>query len=194
MRVIGITGGIGSGKTTVCKIFEELGVPVYYADTRAKELMTNDVVLREKIIGHFGDQAYQNGVLNRMFLANQVFNDSDKLVLLNGMVHPAVAEDFETWLDEQSSAQYVLKEAAILFESGGYQDVDVTVLVIAPEDLRIARVTKRDGVSPEEVLKRMKNQWTQERKAKLADRILNNDGTQLLIPQVLELHQNFIGK
>lgn len=189
MIVVGITGGIGSGKTTACKIFEELGVPVYYADTRAKELMNHNTILREKIITQFGAQAFQNGMLNRAYLAQQVFTDKAKLSILNGMVHPVVAEDFERWLDEQHAAKYVLKEAAILFESGAHQDVDITVLVIAPEKLRISRVTERDGVSPADVLKRMKNQWTQERKVKLADHILNNDGLHLLVPQVLELHK-----
>jgi dephospho-CoA kinase len=194
MKVVGITGGIGSGKTTACRIFEELGVPVYYADARAKALMTDNPMLRQRIIDEFGDKAFENGNLNRPYLAQLVFNDTGKLAVLNGLVHPAVAEDFDAWLETQKSAKYVLKEAAILFESGAYQDVDITVLVIAPEDLRVARVTERDGVNPEDVLKRMKNQWTQERKVKLADHILTNDGSQLLIPQVLALHKNFNGK
>jgi dephospho-CoA kinase len=153
--------------------------------------MINNLALRKKIIAQFGDQAFQDGVLNRTYLAEQVFNDKNKLAILNGFVHPAVAEDFEAWVYAQKTVKYVLKEAAILFESGAYQNVDITVLVIAPEELRIQRVVERDGVSSEDVLKRMKNQWTQERKAKLADHILNNDGAQLLIPQVLELHQKF---
>jgi dephospho-CoA kinase len=194
MKVVGITGGIGSGKTTACRIFEELGVPVYYADARAKYLMTNDPILRKKIILEFGDKAFENGNLNRAYLAQVVFNNEDRLAVLNGLVHPAVSEDFEAWLNTHTLARYVLKEAAILFESGAYQDVDITVLVIAPEDLRIARVTERDGVSQDDVVKRMKNQWTQERKAKLADHILNNDGVQLLTPQVLNLHKIFTGK
>jgi dephospho-CoA kinase len=194
MKVIGITGGIGSGKTTTCEIFQELGVPVYYADLRARELMTSNVELKNKIIQSFGSQAYEGGLLNRPYLAQQVFNSKEKLSVLNGLVHPAVANDFENWLEEQKGENYVLKEAAILFESGAYQDVDITVLVIAPESLRLERVMARDGSSKEDVLKRMKNQWTQERKVKLADHIITNDGTQLLIPQVLELHDRFSGK
>lgn len=191
MRVVGITGGIGSGKTTTCQIFEALGIPVYYADQRAKQLMVNNDKLKRKIIQAFGERAYQNGELNREYLAKEVFGSKERLSVLNGLVHPAVGNDFEEWLDENKQSPYVLKEAAILFESGAYQNVDVAVLVIAPTEARIDRVSKRDGSSRDEIIQRMNNQWTQERKAKLADHIINNDGTQLLIPQVLELHRKF---
>lgn len=191
MKVVGITGGIGSGKTTACQVFEQLGIPVYYADARAKQLMANSPQLKSKIVQAFGDKAYDNGVLNRVYLAKEVFNSKDKLSVLNGLVHPAVADDFVEWLEANKSADYVLKEAAILFESGAYHNVDVTVLVIAPEETRIERVVKRDGTTREDVLRRIKNQWAQERKAKLADHILNNDGQELLVPQVLALHQRF---
>jgi dephospho-CoA kinase len=194
MKIIGITGGIGSGKTTACKVFQELGVPVYYADDRAKELMTTNAVLKNKIVQAFGKKAYSGNDLDRAYLAQQIFGSKEKLSIINGLVHPAVANDFEEWLEERNDEKYVLKEAAILFESGAYQDVDITVLVIAPQDVRLERVINRDGSSKEDVLKRMNNQWTQERKVKLADHILNNSGTQLLIPQVLELHQNFCDK
>ncbi|MCF8464157.1 MAG: dephospho-CoA kinase [Flavobacteriales bacterium] len=194
MKVIGITGGIGSGKTTTCEIFQELGVSVYYADLRARELMTSNVELKNKIVEAFGSQAYEGGRLNRPYLAHQVFNSKEKLSVLNGLVHPAVGTDFDNWLEEHKEESYVLKEAAILFESGAYQDVDITVLVIAPESLRLERVMARDGSSKDDVLKRMKNQWTQERKVKLADHIITNDGTHLLIPQVLELHKRFSEK
>jgi len=194
MKIIGITGGIGSGKTTTCEVFQELGVPVYFADLRARELMTSSQELKEKIIQVFGNQAYDGGKLNRAYLAQQVFNSKEKLSVLNGLVHPAVANDFENWVEEQKGEKYVLKEAAILFESGAYQDVDITVLVIAPESMRLERVMARDGSTKEDVLKRMKNQWTQERKLKLADYIVTNDGTHLLIPQVLELHERFSAK
>lgn len=191
MKVVGITGGIGSGKTTVCQIFESLGVPVYYADSRAKQLMAHNTALKAKIVQAFGEKAYSNGELNRAYLAKEVFGSKEKLSVLNGLVHPAVADDFDEWLEENKQADYVLKEAAILFESGAYHNVDVTVLVIAPTDLRIERVVARDGTTREDVLQRMNNQWTQERKAKLADHIINNDGSQLIIPQVLELHKRF---
>ncbi|MCB0756398.1 MAG: dephospho-CoA kinase, partial [Flavobacteriales bacterium] len=146
------------------------------------------------IIQAFGENAYLNGQLNRTYLAKEVFNSKEKLSVLNGIVHPAVGDDFDEWLERQKAADYVLKEAAILFESGAYHAVDFTVLVIAPEDVRIDRVIKRDGISREDVMKRMKNQWTQERKAKLADHIVNNDGSKMLIPQVLELHKKFSKK
>ena len=194
MKVIGITGGIGSGKTTTCQIFEHLGVPVYYADVRTKELMAFGGPLKTKIVQAFGEQAYSGGRLDRAYLAKEVFNSKEQLSVLNGLVHPAVADDFDDWLEEHKNADYVLKEAAILFESGAYQAVDFTVLVIAPEDVRIQRVVNRDGSTTEQVLQRIKNQWTQERKAKLADHIVNNDGFELLIPQVLELHRKFSKK
>jgi dephospho-CoA kinase len=194
MKVVGITGGIGSGKTTACKIFEQLNVPVYYADIRAKQLMLHNEQLRSKMIQAFGEKAYSNGNLNREYLAKVVFSSKEKLSVLNGLVHPAVGADFDAWLEEHESAKYVLKEAAILFESGAYHNVDVTVLVIAPKEVLIDRVTQRDGYTREEVVKRMNNQWTQERKVKLADHVINNDGTELLIPQVLELHRKFSGK
>lgn len=193
MKVIGITGGIGSGKTTCCQVFEELGVPVYYADLRAKLLMVENP-LRGKIVQAFGEKAYNGTLLNRTYLSEQVFNSKEKLSVLNGLVHPAVADDFEEWLEENKAADYVLKEAAILFETGADEHVDITVLVIAPQELRLERVMQRDGTSKEEVQQRMNNQWTQERKVKLADHIINNDGAQLLIPQALEFHKKFTGK
>lgn len=193
MKVIGVTGGIGSGKTTTCKIFEHLEVPVYYADVRAKQLMAQEP-LKKKIIQAFGQNAYRNGQLDRAYLADQVFRSKELLSVLNGLVHPAVADDFDEWLERHENVNYVIKEAAILFESGAYQAVDYTVLVVAPEETRIERVMARDGSTREEILQRMNNQWTQERKSKLADHIMNNDGYQLLIPQVLELHHKFSKK
>lgn len=193
MKVVGITGGIGSGKTTTCQIFEELGVPVYYADSRAKQLMV-EPPLKGKIIQAFGAKAYDGSRLNRAYLAKEVFGSKDKLSVLNGLVHPEVADDFEMWLEQNKESDYVLKEAAILFESGAYHAVDITVLVIAPEQIRVERVMNRDGSSEQEVKERMANQWTQERKVKLADHIINNDGSHLLIPQVLELHKKFSNK
>ena len=193
MKVIGVTGGIGSGKTTTCQIFEHLEVPVYYADVRAKQLMVQEP-LKKKIIQAFGQNAYRNGQLDRAYLADQVFRSKELLSVLNGLVHPAVADDFDEWLERHENVNYVIKEAAILFESGAYQAVDYTVLVVAPEETRIERVMARDGSTREEILQRMNNQWTQERKSKLADYIMNNDGYQLLIPQVLELHHKFSKK
>lgn len=193
MRIIGITGGIGSGKTTVCGIFAEFGVPIYYADDRAKAVMVEDADLMASIVDAFGAEAYQDGKLNRPFLALQVFSSEKKLAKLNSLVHPAVAKDFMRWVVAHEKFPYVIKEAAILFESGAYKAVQETVLVTAPEDLRIQRVVQRDGVDEREVRQRMANQWPEERKVELADHIILNDGHQLLIPQVLELHRKFNG-
>ena len=191
MYRVGLTGGIGSGKSLICSILEKLGVSVYYADAEARSLMDSDPVLKVKIVGLFGEQAYSGGSLDRQYLAGRLFGDAELLASMNTVVHPAVREDFKRWADLQKGVPYVVEEAAILFESGAYHNVDVAVLVIAPTDLRIERVAARDGSTREEILQRMNNQWTQERKAKLADHIINNDGAQLIIPQVLELHKRF---
>ncbi|MCF8257442.1 MAG: dephospho-CoA kinase [Flavobacteriales bacterium] len=193
MRIIGITGGIGCGKTTVCGIFSELGVPVYYADDRAKAVMMEDESLMATIRCTFGDEAYKNGELNRPYLAHQVFGSEEKLTRLNAVVHPAVARDFMKWANAIADVPYIIKEAAILFESGAYRTVQQTVLVTAPENVRIERVMQRDSISETEVRQRMDSQWPEERKAQMADHVIVNDGHQLLIPQVLELHGKFIG-
>ncbi len=193
MLKIGITGGIGSGKTTVCKIYEVLGIPVFYADAAAKELMYTDLLLRENIIKDFGDQSYsQEGQLNRKYLSSIVFNDEQQLKKLNALVHPAVFSFFDTWVSEHISAPYIIKEAALLFESGSHKMCDQTVLVRSPEALRISRIIKRDEISFEEVRLRMKRQFTDEMKEKLADHVIMNDEESLLIPQVLALHHYFL--
>ncbi len=191
MRIIGITGGIGSGKSTVCSIFAELGIPIYYADDRAKAVMNEDGELKTAITSVFGPDAYPDGRLDRAFLATQVFRSSERLAQLNALVHPAVAKDLMKWVADNAHHPYVIKEAAILFESGAYRAVQETVLVTAPEAVRIARVMLRDGVTEAEVRQRMSHQWPEERKAAMADHIVVNDGRSLLIPQVLELHQKF---
>lgn len=187
MLKIGITGGIGSGKTTVCRVFELLGVAVYYADVRAKILMQTDPELIEGIKAAFGIEAYTGQVLNRAFLGAIVFNHAERLQQLNGLVHPAVFRDFERWSLEQKGA-YVLKEAAILFESGSAKDCAYTILVKSPVELRTSRVMLRDGISKEDVIKRMDKQMSDEEKEKLASFVIVNDETQLVIPQVLALH------
>lgn len=193
MKVVGITGGIGSGKSTVCSIFEALGVPVYYADDRAKALMVEDAGLTEAVRAAFGEAAYVNGVLDRAYLAAQVFNSPERLARLNALVHPAVAHDFMRWVTANAHHPYLIKEAAILFESGAYKAVQETVLVTALEEVRIQRVMQRDRVTESEVRRRMTNQWSEERKAALAHHILVNDGHHLLVPQVLDLHRRFLG-
>lgn len=187
---VGIAGGIGSGKTIVCDIFKVLGVPIYNADLEAKLIMNKSDQVRQAIIATFGDQTYQNGILNREFLAAQVFNDADQLAKLNAIVHPAVIQAAEDWADAQT-APYSLKEASILFESGSYKKLDYTILVTAPVEIRIARVMARDQVTREQVLARMNNQLPDEEKAKLADFVIINDGIEALIPQVMALHHRF---
>jgi dephospho-CoA kinase len=192
MLKIGITGGIGTGKTTVCKVFEMLGVPVFYADVAAKLVMRSDVILKEGIIRIFGKDSYTSGgELDRKYLADIVFNDNKKIEQLNSLVHPAVFRAFDTWLAVQKST-YVLKEAALLFETGSYKSCNYTLLVTAPKELRIKRVIQRDAVSEEQVLSRMSKQLSDEEKAKLADFIITNDEVHLLIPQIIKLHQHFI--
>jgi len=191
---VGITGGIGSGKSLVSKIFGSLGVPLYDADSRARTLMTSDAILMDEIRKTFGDQSYvDNGKLNRDYLSNVVFNDAAKLAVLNGLVHPAVARDYLRWSEENKSHPYVLKEAALLFEAGSYKTLDKIIVVQAPEDLRIARVQKRD---PHRNIQKIKDiirsQMAEEEKLRRADFIVRNDESELVIPQVLALHEKFL--
>jgi dephospho-CoA kinase len=192
MLKLGLTGGIGSGKTLVCQIIEKLSVPVYYADRAARELMNSDAELKESIRNMFGDQAYSKEGLDRQYVASSVFGDHEKLSRLNSLVHPAVRKDFIRWTEQHRESPYVVEEAAILFESGASVEMDQTVLVYAPEELRISRVMKRDGRSREDVLKRMEHQLSEEEKMKKADHILTNDGVQMLLPQVVELHNKIL--
>lgn len=190
MIKVGITGGIGSGKTTVCRIFETLGIPVYYADDRAKYLMNNDAGLKAQLIRRFGEEVYKNNELDRPFLARQVFNNPEALKDLNNLVHPAVARDSERWQHEHSDTAYTLKEAALLYESGSYRQLDKIIVVTAPLDVRVKRVMERDGVTRQEVLDRIKNQIPEEEKVARADYVINNDGEKSLIEQVLAIHHH----
>lgn len=191
MLKIGITGGIGSGKTTVCKQFASLGIPVYYADDRAKWLMNNDPKLKAALIEQFGAETYQQDQLNRAYLANIVFKDQKKLELLNGIVHPAVYEDGRQWqLDQEANgAIYSLKEAALLFETGSYLDLDKIIVVTAPLELRIARVMKRDSTTKEAVLDRINKQLPDEEKIAKADFVVHNIELENLANQVDKIHQ-----
>jgi len=192
MLKIGITGCIGSGKSTVVEIFAQLGIPVYNADFRAKFLMEKSPTVIAKIKNLFGDHAYKaDGILNRKFIADKVFSDTALLTQLNEIVHPAVFTDFEEWCNTFTDKKYVVKEAALMFESISHTQLDKIIVVTAPEVLRINRTIKRDHVSSEDVIKRMKNQFTQEKKLSLADYEIKNDENELLIPQVLELHHKF---
>lgn len=190
----GITGGIGSGKTTVCEVFELLGVPVYYADLEAKNMLDNDPAVFQAIIKLFGNNVLQSlGKIDRKKLAAAIFNDKNKLEALNRIVHPAVALHYEQWCLNNNSAPYTVKEAAILFESGSYRNVDKIITVTAPAGLKIERVMKRDKVSSGEVEKRMAAQLTDEEKMKRSDFVIINNEAQLLIPQVLKIHNELSG-
>lgn len=192
MHHLGITGGIGSGKTTVCKIFETLGIPIYYADERAKHLMSHDPELMAGIVDLFGPEAYlEPQVLNRAHIAKVAFNDKNKLDQLNALVHPAVGRDGLAWQAAQQNVPYTLKEAALLYESGSYRSLDKIIVVTAPLEVRIARVMTRDGAKREDVEARIAKQMPEAEKVRLADFVVHNDGQQALIPQVLAIHRHF---
>ncbi len=196
MLKIGITGGIGSGKTTVCKVFETLGIPVFYADPVAKEIMTTDRLLIKGIRETFGWESYlEDGVLNNKHIAQIVFNNPAELAKLNALVHPAVFRAFEVWLSEvPAQTPYVLKEAALLFESGSYKMCDLSILVTAPLSTKLNRVMQRDQLSESQVKARMDKQFTDEKKVEMADFFITNDETQSVISQVISLHQQFLNK
>jgi dephospho-CoA kinase len=193
MLKIGITGNIGGGKTTVSRIFEVLGIPVFYADDAAKQVMTTDLILIDALKSAFGKEAYfDDGTLNRKHIASVVFNDEKQLAKLNSIVHPAVFRAFDTWVTQVKNVPYVLKEAALLFESTSYKMCDYSIMVTAPLELRIQRVMKRDGLTKAEVESRNARQFSEEKKTALADHVIRNDDTELVIPQVLELHKQFL--
>jgi dephospho-CoA kinase len=190
MLRIGLTGGIGSGKSTVAGIFEVLGIPVSHADDEARLLMNEDEELRQQIVRHFGEEAYTGGRLNRSWLAGQVFNDPKKLELLNSLVHPATIQAGERWMEQQRAAKapYAIREAAVIFESRGAAKLDYIIGVAAPAALRIHRAMQRDKITREKVLERMKNQISEDIKMRLCDFVIRNDEQEALLPQVLELH------
>ena len=191
MLKIGLTGGIGSGKTTVAKIFELLGIPVYYADEAGKRLMNEDDEIKRQIINLFGNEIYSIGKLNRKQLADIVFNIPEKLDQLNAIVHPATINDANKWMLKQTAA-YTVKEAALLFESGANELLDFVIGVEAPTPLRIQRAMIRDLVSHEEIRVRMNRQMNEASKMQLCNFIIKNDEQQLLIPQVLALHEKLM--
>lgn len=188
---IGLTGGIGSGKSTVARVFEVLGIPVYYADEAAKHLMNNDSQLREELIRHFGPATFEQGTLNRRHLSQLVFNNPEKLELLNSLVHPATIRDGERWMKEQTTP-YAIKEAALIFESGSQSHLDYVIGVQAPDALRIHRTIQRDHITREEVIARMSRQIKQVIKMRLCDFVIVNDEQQAVIPQVLQLHEELL--
>ena len=201
---VGITGGIGSGKTTVCKIFETLGIPIYYADDRAKALMIEDEELILGVKNLFGNEAYYpDGALNRKYISDIAFHNPLILNQLNALVHPAVLKDGNRWHNEQLTAPYTLKEAALLYESDSYKYLDKIITVFAPKEMRLERAVKRSALSPahmgtvmtkENIEARMAKQLSEEEKMKRADFIIFNDGQQALIPQVLKIHHRLCEK
>ena len=187
MKIIGLTGGIGSGKTTVAGFFSELGVPVYIADVEAKKLTQNSKVIRKKLIALLGPETYNEDGLNRKFMANKIFNDKELLLQVNQIIHPKVARHFKRWVEKQKAA-YCIKEAAILFENGGYKQCDATILVTAPVAQRVERVLKRDDTTTEAIEDRISNQWSDEKKLELADFHIENIDLDATKARVKELH------
>lgn len=191
---IGVTGGIGAGKSVVCQIFSALGVPVYDADTRAKQVMVDDAVLVRQLKGHFGEKTYEaDGSLNRIHLAATVFADAEKLALLNSLVHPRVGLDFDKWFSQYPRAPYVIKEAALIFEAGSYKGLDAVIAVSAPEELRLRRTMIRDEHrSRQQIEEIISKQLQEEERLSRANYKIVNDDKTLIIPQVLRLHKKFL--
>jgi dephospho-CoA kinase len=187
MIKVGITGGIGSGKSTVCKVFKVMGIPVFEADSVAQQLMNTVPEIRGELIHLFGASVYlQDQTINRKFLSGIVFNNLSLLEQLNAIIHPAVRNAFDDWcLDQQSP--YIIHEAAILFESGFYKLMDKTIAVVTDESERIERVMKRNRITEEQVRQRIRNQWTDEQRIKLADFVICNNDNELIIPQIVEI-------
>jgi dephospho-CoA kinase len=193
MLKVGITGGIGSGKTTISRVFELLGIPVFYADVVAKQIMITDPILMEGIRGQFGTESYTGaGLMNNKHIADIVFNDNLQLEALNALVHPAVFRAFDQWIATiPSSVPYILKEAALLFESESYKMCDTSILVLAPEQARIKRVMERDQATEPQVRARINKQFSDDQKLQLAEHLIHNDESQSVVLQVMELHKSF---
>ncbi|MFS8083062.1 MAG: dephospho-CoA kinase [Ginsengibacter sp.] len=193
MLKVGLTGGMGSGKTTVARIFQVMGIPVFYADAEAKKLMEEDFVLRENIINALGTESYTGSQPNRKYMAQQVFSDPEKLTILNSLIHPAIIAQAEKWMKCQSSP-FAIKEAAILFESNSHKKLDFVIGVESPEDLRISRSIERDNLSKDQVKSRMARQMSQVEKMKLCDFVIINDERHSLIEQVLSIYNILLNK
>lgn len=191
MKVVGLTGGIGSGKSTVAKMFEELGVPIFYSDNEAKGLMNSSKKIKESLIGLFGLNSYKNGKLNRAYIAEIVFNNKDKLLALNAIVHPEVKKKFSEWIQEQHVA-YVIQENPLIFENNNEQDYDHVITVTAPEQIRIQRVVERDGLTKQQVLARIKTQLEEEIKTKQSDFVINNNDLKNTKIQIYQIHDQLL--
>ena len=191
MIIVGLTGGIGSGKTTVAKEFENLNIPIYIADVEAKRLMNNSETIKKELIALFGEDTYLNNELNRPFIADKIFNNKTYLDKMNAIVHPKVGVHFENWIKHQDSP-YVIKEVAIIFEHQQQAKYDLIISVIADKDKRLKRVIKRDQSTPEKVLAIMKNQTKKKKKAKLSDYVIVNNDKSTLKNQVLKIHTSIL--
>ena len=191
MKIVGLTGGIGSGKTTVANMFHDLGVPVYIADEEAKKLMASSKVIKRKLIALFGDDAYINGTLNKPFIAKTIFNDKTVLEKMNHIIHPKVGFHFKKWMLKKSTP-YVIKEAAILFENGNYNQCDFIITVTAPKELKIKRLLKRDNTTKESIGAIMKNQWSDEEKIKRSNFVVVNSDLEKTREQVTKIHQQIL--
>ena len=191
MKVVGLTGGIGSGKSTIARLFSALGIAVYDSDIEAKKLINTSAEIKKRIVEVFGAEAYAEGVYNRAYMADIVFRNPDKLAVLNSIVHPVLADDFNQWVALQTSP-YVIKEAAILFESGSYKNCDFIITVIAPEALRISRCMSRDGSTEAQVRARMAQQWTDAQRIALSDAVIENINLEETEKRVRELNNLFI--
>jgi dephospho-CoA kinase len=189
LKIVGLTGGIGSGKTTVATMFKDLGVPVYIADVEAKKLTNSSKVIRKKLIELLGENVYRDTELNREYVAKCIFNDKALLKSVNQIIHPKVRAHFKRWVKKQDSA-YCIKEVAILFENGGHKDCDFTILITAPRDIKIKRLLERDNTTVENIAARMKNQWSDAKKKKLADAVIENIDLQKTKRAVKKLHKN----
>jgi dephospho-CoA kinase len=191
MIKVGITGNIGSGKSTVCRIFKTLGIPVFFADIEARMLYFDTDVIK-KVKDAFGEVVFKQGEVDTKALAKIVFSDKEALKKINGIIHPAVMKRYEEWLLQHKDAPYTLHEAAVLFENGLQDIFDKIICITAPEQVRLNRVVERDDVPPEDVFKRMKNQWDDGKKAAMSDYVIVNDGKRFLIPQIMKIHNDLL--
>ncbi|NNL15776.1 MAG: dephospho-CoA kinase [Flavobacteriaceae bacterium] len=191
MTIVGLTGGIGSGKTTVANFFEDLRVPVYFADIEAKKLMNRSKVLQRKIKALFGEEAYVNNELNRPYLASKIFNNENLLQKMNAIVHPKVGKHFDRWVKNQN-APYVIKEAAVIFENDSYKNYDFIITVVADKKARMKRILKRDLTTQQKIKAIMKNQWVDSKKVRLSDFVINNKSFENTREQVDSIHRKLL--
>lgn len=192
--IIGLTGGIGSGKSTVAAIFQHLGVPVFIADEESKRILESDEILQGKLVELLGPDLIKNGQIDKAFMAQRIFQENVLLQAVNAMLHPLVGIAFRQWALLHQEHPYIIREAAILFESNSYHDCDKIIVVTAPEDLRVERVMQRSRISAQAVKDRMAQQWPQEKKDALAHYLIDNSGEKSLIKQVIAIHENIIGR